>query len=288
MVGLQKKRINFVKMNIKNSILLLDPQFDPGTAPDCNLLLKITNDSFSYAIINQENQRLKAIFDEQECSDISQTLVNKLKNDPYLKYPFKKVKISMAATNAVDVPNELYQSADLSAYLNFFNSGHPKNIYIQKNTRYDFTSVFNLQKTLEEQLDANFKDADIYEQTAPVLMLAATLSEALVLDFTARSFTAVYVKEQQLVFKNSYEIENAEEFNYYLLFILKQLGLDASSLQLHVSGILEKEDQNYKTLEKYFMDIRFSVPQNQAMDYAILDDMPPYYYSSLLAVDLCG
>ena len=106
---------------MKNSILLLDPEFDPNMAPHCNLLLKITNDSFSYAIINQNSKSLKAVFDEQACSNITQTLKTKIKNDPYLNYPYKEVKIAVSTENCITVPNKLFNSKHLNAYINFFS-----------------------------------------------------------------------------------------------------------------------------------------------------------------------
>lgn len=275
-------------MNIKNSLLLLDPQFDPNTAPECNLLIKITNDSFSYAIINQESRRLKAIFDEQECADISHTLNTKLKNDPYLKYPFKDVKVSLTASDSVAVPNELYQEKHIPFYLNFMSAGEPDRIHVKQNPHFNFTSVFGLQPALENSLNSAFDQPVKFDLSSPVLTLAAGVNKGLVLDFTALSFTAVYVNEGQLVLKNTYEVENAEEFNYYLLLILKQLNTEDSQIPVYLSGIINEGDSRHKVIQKYFRNIEFKLPQNPSVDCKILDDMPAYYYSSLLAIDLCG
>ncbi|HWW40531.1 DUF3822 family protein [Pedobacter sp.] len=274
-------------MNIKNSLLLLDPQFDPNTAPDCNLLIKITNDSFSYAIINQESQHLKAIFDQQECPNISQTLHSNLKNDPYLQHPFKTVKVSVATDNSIAVPPELYQQKDIPSYLNFFSKNHRKQVYIQENKDFNFTSVFGFQPEFEDSLNSTFENPVKFELTTPVLALAAGLSDGLFLDFTARSFTVIYVTGSKLIFKNSYEIEDAEEFNYYLLLILTQLNIAREETPVYISGIINEDDSRHQILQKYFKKLSFNFPQNKNVDCTILDDMPIYYYSSLLAIDLC-
>ena len=67
-------------MNTKNSILLIDPAFDTNTAVNCSLLVKIGIDTFSYAILDKETNKIIAVFDEQECEDVSKTLSERLKN----------------------------------------------------------------------------------------------------------------------------------------------------------------------------------------------------------------
>jgi hypothetical protein len=274
-------------MNMKNSILLLDPEFDPSTAPQCNLLLRITNDSFSYAIINQDSKSLKAVFDEQACSNMTRTLKAKIKNDPYLNYPYKEVKIAVATDNCVTVPNELYQPKDLGAYTNFFTEAPSKTLHIKNNADFNFTAIFNLQQKLEDELDLHFKTASKHEQSIAVLNLAAKIQNGLLFDFTALSFTLIQVVDHKLSFKNTFEIENGEEFNYYLLLLLKQLNINLEQTPVYLSGIINENDQNYRILHKYFHQLHFSLPQNQEIDCTILEDMPAYYYSSLLAIDLC-
>jgi hypothetical protein len=272
---------------MKNSILLLDPEFDPNMAPDCNLLLKITNDSFSYAIINQDNKSVKAVFDEQACSNVTHTLKTKIKNDPYLNYPYKEVKIAVTTDNCVTVPNELYNSKDLNAYINFFTKAPSKTLHVKNNGNFDFTSIFCLQQHLEDELDMHFKTASKHEQSEAVLNLAAHIENGLVFDFTALSFTAIQVVNGKLVFKNAFEIESGDEFNYFLLLLIKQLDLDLEQTPLYISGIINENDQNHRILQKYFKNAQFSLPQNKEIDCTILEDMPAYYYSSLLAIDLC-
>ena len=43
---------------------------------------------------------------------------------------------------------------------------------------------------------------------------------------TLLRFLLQLFKLQKLVFKNSFEIESGDEFNYYLLLLIKQLAID--------------------------------------------------------------
>jgi len=274
--------------NDKNSILLVDPEFDPNTASDCNLLLKITPDSFSYAIIDRNSKQLKAVFDEQECEDIISSLTLALKQDVYLSLSFKDIKASVYTVNTVAIPDELYAEAELDVYAKFFTEEQSNTLYAQPEKKFGFTSIFNLHVFVEDMLNTYLTNAKRFEQNAPVLALAPVKSgNLLLLDFTVGSVNALLIKEEKMIFQNTYEISNSEEFNYYLVLMIQELQLDTKTTEILLSGIIHENDGSYSCISSYFNTISFHLPPAADIDYAILEDMPAHYYSSLLALDLC-
>lgn len=275
-------------MDNKNSILLVDPEFDLNTAADCDLLLKITADSFSYAIIDKSCRQLKAVYDEQECDHVPETLAAKLKNDIYLTLPFNEIKAAVYTENTINIPDEFYDPDQLNQYTRFFTNDQSSNLYTRPFAGFGFTSVFSLQQFTEDTLATSLKNCRLYTQNAPVLALAPQSDKTvLLLDFTASSFNALYTAGEKLIFQNYYQIDNAEEFNYYLLLIISQMNINTALTAVQVSGIIHSGDGNYQCIEKYFNAITFNLPPDQEIDNKILDDMPAHYYSSLLALDLC-
>ncbi|WEK20654.1 MAG: DUF3822 family protein [Candidatus Pedobacter colombiensis] len=275
-------------MDNKNSILLVDPEFDLNTAADCDLLLKITPDSFSYAIIDKGRRQLKAVYDEQECNDVPAMLAIKLKNDVYLTLAFKEIKAAVYTENSINVPNELFDPQQLNQYAKFFTETQSNNLYTRPFKTFGFTSIFTLQQFTEETLTTSLSNCKLYAQNAPVLTLAAQSDKTiLLLDFTASSFNALYSTGEKLIFQNYYQTDNAEEFNYYLLLIVSQLNINTANTEVQLSGIIHSGDDYYQCIAKYFNNISFNCPPVKELDHKILDDMPAHYYSSLLALDLC-
>lgn len=275
-------------MDNKNSILLVDPEFDLNTAADCDLLLKITPDSFSYAIIDKSNRQLKAVYDEQECENVPATLAHRLKNDIYLTLAFKDIKAAVYTLNTISIPNELFDPEQLNQYAKFFTEEQSDNLYTRPFSTFGFTSIFTLRKFTEQTLAASLSNCKLYAQNAPVLALAARPDKTvLLLDFTAASFNALYTEGGRLIFQNFYQVDNAEEFNYYLLLIINQLKINTPATEVQLSGIIHTGDDRYQCIEKYFGTIIFNLPPAREIDHKILDDMPAHYYSSLLALDLC-
>lgn len=275
-------------MDNKNSILLVDPEFDPNTAANCNLLVKIMPDNFSYAIIDKSSDQLKAIYDEQECNNISQTLAVRLKTDVYLNLTFKETKVAVHTVNTIDIPNDLFDPQQLGQYAKFFTEEQSANLYTRPFNNFDFTSIFTLQQFTEEILAASLSNYKFYAQNASILALATPNKQStLLLDFTAAAFHAAYIVDEKLIFQHYYQTENSAEFNYYLLLIISQLQLNTAHTEVQLSGIIHEGNKYYLSIEKYFKTIRFNLPPTKETGQKILDDMPAHYYSSLLALDLC-
>jgi len=275
-------------MSHKNSLLLVDPEFDPGTAADCNLLLKITADSFSYAIIDKNNDQLKAVYDQQESANVGKDLAAKIKNDPYLSLPYKEIKVSVYTGNSISIPNIFFDPEQLSHYAMYFSEPSSDHLYARPSATYGFTSIFTLQESMDELLSSTLQSCVLFDHAAPILAIAGEReSKSLVMDFTATSFNAALTEGHKLVFRNYYEIDNVDEFNYYLLFMINQLQIDCRHTAVVLSGIVHEEDDRFECIRKYFSDITFHNAGTKDLDQRILDDMPAHYYSSLLALDLC-
>ncbi len=277
-------------MNNKNSILLKDPAFDPVAALNCNLLLKITADSFSYAIINTTKDKIKVVYDCQDFQPTASNLSSTILSDPYLSLLFNRVKIASYTANTIAVPEELYTSDEAEPYLKYFSDldHYSRNVYTAAYTGQDFRSLFLLPNAVESAIQTHWREAHPYEQTASLLAINQnTESQQFYLDFTAGSFHAMLLRNGKMIFQNVFQIENPEEFHYYLLLLLKQLKINASETKVLASGILNEGDDQYSILMKYFSAVQLCTPGESTVSNSILEDMPPHYYTSLLALNLC-
>ncbi|RZL35858.1 MAG: DUF3822 family protein [Pedobacter sp.] len=272
-------------MSNNNSILLIDPNFEPANATNCSLLVKIGTDSFSYAIIDKERNKVIAVYDEQECDDVVKKLNEKLKTDNYLGLTYQEVKIAAQTANLLSIPDELFSEEVLEANTQYFADSHDGNVHVKVQQAYNFSSVFAFPKRMSDIFE-NFTDAKIFHESAGVLNLATNFNVAtLLLDFSVGSFNALFVNDGKLIFQQSYEIEDADEFNYYLLLIKNQLKLE-DTLDVKLMGIIHQDDAKHKVLKKYFSSLIMLISQGD-LNTEVLEDMPAHYYTTLLALNEC-
>ena len=284
---LEKKELFLSDMNNK-SILLIDPEFDPEHSESLDLLVKIGADSFSYAIIDPTQKLVYALYDEQECEDGYRKLNDRLKADSYLKLAYKNVKIAAHTQDIVFVPNVLFDAESASVNAGYFNTNDSQFIYAQPCDQHKFTTVFALPKTAETVINDRWPESKKLPITAGLQNIVALCDQdTLILDFTVKSFQALYVKQEQVVFQQFYEFEGVEELTYYLLLITNQLQIDSKNTALKVCGIVHEGDEIWNRLKVYFENLSIlsiSTPLNTT----ILEDMPKHYYTNLLSLYTCG
>jgi hypothetical protein len=64
-------------------------------------------------------------------------------------------------------------------------------------------------------------------------------------------FELVIVKNQELLFFNSFQYTTPEDFIYYLLFTCEQLQLNPETVNVHLLGSCTEDDAIYKMAFKY-------------------------------------
>ncbi|RZJ90346.1 MAG: DUF3822 family protein [Chryseobacterium sp.] len=285
-----EKRINFAKMNNNNSILLADHNFDPNAITNRNLLIKITADSFSYALLDTDAGKLEVLYDQQECNP-AEVFAMCVKTDPNFLLDLQKIKVSVFSQNLLIIPEALFQNDQPSVYANYFNEldNYSDTLYTNLHAGRSFKTCFLLPKAVAEIIESGqFAHAEIFGQPSALLgMVKPIEGRQLILDFSAGSVFALFFKGAELQFQNSYIIENDEELTYYLLLIVQQFDLNARDISVSALGILNEGDGRYQVLERYFKSVNITEPSTEVTDITILEDMPKHYYTSLLAIDLC-
>lgn len=279
-----------------NSILLIDPNFEPASSTNLNLLVKIGADTFSYAVIDDERKLVHAVYDEQECEDGYEKFNEHLKHDAYLQLKYQHVKIAVHTQNIIFVPQELFESATesvtnenkIAVYSKYFADADSKRVYVQPSLQQTFHTVFSLPASVEKLIDENWGEQQRLQQNAGLIELAAKLDQdSLIVDFTVGAFQLIYVKNNSVVFAQSYQFDGIDELTYYLLLIVAQLKINTSKTSIKVCGIIHQEDEKWNCLAKYFDNIELLVLSSD-LNTSILDDMPAHYYTSLLALQQCG
>ena len=272
-------------MNNNNNILLTDPAFDLSMASACNLLIKIGMDSFSYAIVNRSTKKVIVLYDEQECTNSLFNLSERFEKDSNLNLPYQETKLAIYTDDEISIPNDFFDENSVELHSKLLKNNTFKNTF--KQNHFNFTTIFGLNKSLQDILTTQLSNLKIYPHSAGLLALAEDFKDSqLFLDFTANSFNALFIKDEKVIFQKCFETENIEELNYFVLFLINQLSINCIDITVHLSGIINEGDNKYQCLQKYFSKIEF-VKLNSEILLNILEDMPAHYYTNILALNKC-
>ena len=271
-----------------NSILLINPHFEPTNSANLSLLVKIGIDTFSYAIIDDERKFVHAVFDEQECESSYEKFKERLKTDAYLKLAYHSVKVAAHTQHIVFVPQELFNESEVALHTKFFADEDTQTVYVQPSLAQNLHTVFSLPQSLEKVVNEIWPNSTKLQQSSSLFELANNVAgDSIIIDFTVGSFQFLYLKEGKLVFTQSYQFEDIEELTYYLLLIVNQLNIDVQQTAVKTVGIIHEDDAKWNLLAQYFNKVDL-LEIDLNLDTNILDDMPSHYYTSLLALQQCG
>ena len=278
-------------MNDFGIVHLKDERFDSTQTREMQLLIKITPQRISYAIINGIDNSLVVLYDSPVKDSIDAALDDLLATISELKSGFAKVKVSVQTPHFTLLPTQYFIITDLPEYEKLIQAGRDTKTFISSINKDSIKCVIALKVKDIMPITSTFPDARLFSQVEPLaeigLRLRDTNAHKLLLQFNDQSFEACLISDEKLVFNNNYTIKNADDFNYYLLMIREQLAVDTKNTSVILAGNIESSVEQYKRIEKYFEDVRFADSTEIINFSKAFDQTSKHRYFSLLGLLLC-
>ncbi len=273
-------------MNGSEKLHLIDENFQSQISEECDLLMQITSSRFSYAVINQE--QVKVLFDaplnqENEMKDF-------FENDPLLKLHFHRVKVATDTFKFTFIPTEVYADENLKDYNKYIQIS-PSNLFLSDISAQKIKNITSLDNGLKRFLNEKFQNHTLVSSANPLIEAATRIyadsGKQLILNLNAHSFEAIVLENSKLLFYNIFSIAKPDDFNYFLLFILKELDLNPAEISPIVCGQIETSSETYHRLQKYFARIKFADPSLLIHLPSAFRLAPVHHFFSLIGLNLC-
>ncbi|OFY10681.1 MAG: hypothetical protein A2X11_13740 [Bacteroidetes bacterium GWE2_42_24] len=113
------------------------------------------------------------------------------------------------------------------------------------------------------------------------------LDDKLFVHVRPRWFEVVYLRDKKLRFFNSFEYRNREDFIYFLLFVMDQLGLNPETSEVVLLGEVEKESAIYDIIYRYVRNVGFARRLSALNFPYVFDSLPRHSYFTILNTSLC-
>ena len=148
-------------------------------------------------------------------------------------------------------------------------------IWLQKKAR-DFwpnVKILHFSSALIESLSINLKNK--------------TSAKNLLINVRSGCFDVVYFVDNKLHFFNSFDFRTKEDFIYFLLITIDQLGLNPEKVELLLMGEIDSSDENYQMVHKYIKYFSF-IERNNNYGYSyVLDELMSHKYFALFNAMQC-
>ncbi len=275
---------------IKPSISRFDKAFKEDHTRNYHLTIRISTDGFSFVVFSLDKNRYLCLeaFNLKHLSNtvkLAAALDELSMIRQWITYPFHSVLVIVDHTFNTFVPNPLFEEKEKGLYL-AFNQPFQDNSRIQFDTlkAADAYNVYYLSNPLVEKVKDIWANARVVHLQSALVESLLIVNRNKALEQTAfvhlrnDSFDLVVLRAEKLLFANNFRFNTSEDFIYFLLFSLDQLRLNPETVQLVLSGAIDKGSPIYDIIYQYIRNIQFA-ERNTAFEYSyILEELPVHHH----------
>lgn len=189
------------------------------------------------------------------------------KTDLNLQLEFNNVSVIHKNNLSTLVPSKYFDEEVLTDYLNF-NIKTLKTDFVAFDELPDIDSknIYVPYVNINNYLFQNFGEFDYkHHQTILIekLLKTALSNESnMYVNVAKNSIDIIVLKNNTIIFCNSFSYGSKEDFIYYLLFTSEQLQLNTEEFKLYFMGTIQLDDKLYKITYKYIKNIFFLESKN--------------------------
>ena len=249
-----------------------------------HLSIQLSGNNLSYAILEIDENRyvyLKScpILHSSEKSYESQ--VEEIFDlEKLLSYSFSTVYVQFLSFRAMLVPETLFDSKNLGAFLKFHHDvGEKDHIHYLESKPAEAFVIFSVPRDIEKLFKSKFKNLTMSNQAVP--FINSSLSYAtkensnpvLFINISNDFFDILIVKNHKIQLFNSFFYKQHTDLIYYIANIVNLFSLNTSKTELHIMGCIELSSELDKELSKIFKTIsfeKFNLDFNYSEEFATL------------------
>jgi hypothetical protein len=284
-----------------------DSSFDPQETLQYGMAIVFSETDFSCCVTDLKrgkciglhhlvrNDAVAGHGPSQDKPGFPQFLADVVAHQPYLKNQFKLLKIACEETKSTLIPSPLFDPAEVSGYLNFaFGQIVEDQVFSDHLINSDAYQVFSVPVKLVQPMVDQFQkhriisSSGIFIESIWLNYKSRMHAPKVFLNIRARYMDLMIFDGHQMTFFNSYAYHCAEDFAYYIIFVLEQLKMNPEQVPLVLFGDDGKVEGLLDLLFNYMKHIEFG-KRNAFLKYShILDEVPAHAHYPLLSFLSCG
>ncbi len=274
-----------------HELICTDETFDPNFTIEYKLSIQVSLDGFSFCILDDIRKKYLVFkhfpFRLSNASFLPRKTKEIVEQEDILSLTYKSTQILIENASFAAIPNisgfqetpELFlrQNFNLPSNTVFHSSHHEA---------FDFTLAFGYSGLLKSLFDEKFGQYKLLHYLEPSFKKIAKNSFKkgvnCIINATSQYFCVLVFEEKNLLFLNSFIYKNNNDFLYYLLFTMENLGIKPNDLQIYLSGILNEKDSLNLLFEKYNLNSNY-LKFNRSYQYSYtFESIPEHAFLNVI------
>ena len=286
-------------LQLKPYFSYFDKSFKESQTRNYSLSVQLWDKELVFTVYNPEKNKFIGIesfrfSDIKNIEQIPSYLGKILNSRPSFAFPYDSVYLMIQNRFATLIPQPLFSEENKNLYLGF-NQPFQENSRIVYDTlkNNEAVNVYYIPNLIIEKAKDFWPNVNILHfSTALIESLSINFknqvdSNTLFVNLRKDCFDIVYFKENKLHYYNSFVYHTKEDFIYFLLITIEQLGLNPEDISLILCGDISKTDEFYQMVHQYIKNYDF-ISRNDNFGYSyIMDELQYHQHFTLFNTIQC-
>jgi len=264
-------------------IHFIDPAFNPATAFNVDCVVALDN-FCTYIVLKAESKLLAVQVFDHKTKNINIFTEADFRLFELLSHNYKSISIHCTSTKDTLIPTAAFDRFKAENYIRFnFQTIDNEVVLYDDLTDLEITNVYTIRQSLINNLKNLWPGAVIKNQKSSLLTKFYkhnSRAQNVYVNTRQQAFDCMVYNEKGLLFSNSFNYNSAQDYIYFLMNIIKQLGLNPEALNLFLAGEIEKEGAIFNFIYKYIRNINF-IQKPDSMAWP-LEEVPYHYFFNLI------
>jgi hypothetical protein len=274
---------------------LFDETLDINSTENYELSVQGSPDGLAYSVLDTIRNKFIMIraFEPDDNKYFSTTNISELINkDDFLSKRYKRVNIIMPSRKFTLVPTALYDPGKKEEYFNLNHSNDDNDIVnTNKIEEPDSYLVFSIRSSFNELFTGFYPGIFPVHHLKPLLDHISRASKSahgkyIHLHVERDYFNLIVSDSNSLLFCNAFSYRNISDIMYYVLNVLKKLGISQEET-IFLSGYTEKYDDLSSGIAMYVRSVKFAEPSGKFTFSYVFNDLELQRYLCLFSVVNC-
>lgn len=258
---------------------------------DPELFLQISQHSFTYLIIDQEQAAALAVyhFPETDTAQSTGAILKKIISEqPLLDRVFRKINLVYDLPLSVFVPQEFFNAGSKRNALELL-FGDVSDLHISSDFMYrqNQHNVYGIPSELHDVVRYLFQSDEIRHFYSLLPYISTGTGDYLTAVFHPHRVTFMLVKDGMPLLVREHRYQAPEDVCYHLLKAAAAFNLDPQSVELRIHGLIDLKSNLFNELSKYFQRIHpIGLPDHLRYPESI-QAFPAHYFSHYFYLNLC-
>lgn len=254
--------------------------------------LVIHYDEERFQCVSYSAERNKFVLQAEFTVPEELSLRDVLTHTDIIKRDFRTVHYISSSNIQNIIPDAFYDDAIAEEMLGFHNALAPEHL-LYKNQLELLQSqlVFAINPVEIAAVRSRFPDVKFTHSGAALLNYISALAyqgKLLLVHYHQSSIELILMNGKTCLLYNQFQLSSKEDILPIVIQLVEQFALDASSLQVLLSGDIEIASEEEKNMKRYFSKVYFA-PRDKRFTYTyrIEDDPQSHKFIALYAASLC-